>query len=175
MKHEPTISSHDPEAYGTAESYMKVCQKICHIALIENNNPKAKIGSKQFVRPLIPVLERFLQKKFNRKFHNRLPSLNKPSDHEEIKEAHQHEAKQKKKQKAYKYNKSYIKPRKIKEGDTVLLRKIHCFTHNTTPLLIYKDIKLKHCVTEEEKQGTPRCERKFSLVNTEGNRDIFAA
>ena len=38
--------------------------------------------------------------------------------------------------------------------------KILRLTHNTTPLLMYKDTRLKHCVMVEEKQETPKCGRR---------------
>ena len=125
IKHEPTISAYDPEANGLAESYMKVCQKIYHTALIENKNPKAEINKRLRADRSTPhpstgkIPAEIL---FNRKFHNRLPLLNQPSDREDIKEARQYETKQKEKQKAYKDNKAYVKPHTIKEGDTVLLQ-----------------------------------------------------
>ena len=150
IDHEPTISAYDPEANGLAESYMKVCQKIYHTALIENKNPKAEIKIWLRVNRSTPhpstgkIPAEIL---FNRRFHNRLPSIiNTPSDRKDIEEARLHEIAMKKKQKDYKDKKAYVKPHNIQEGDTVLLQQ------------------------KKSKQNPPFDPQHYTVINVQGHQ-----
>ena len=149
IKHDPTISAYDPEANGLAESYMKVCQKIYHTALIENKNPKAEINKRLRADRSTPhpstgkIPAEIL---FNRKFHNRLPSINNLSDRKDIEEARMHETNQKDKQKKYKDSKAYVKPHSIKEGDAVLLQQ------------------------KKSKQNPPFDPQHYTVVNVQGHQ-----
>ena len=94
--------------------------------MIEKKNPKAEINKRLRADRSTPhpstgkIPAEIL---FNRRFHNRLPSIiNTPSDRKDIEEARLHEIAMKKKQKDYKDKKAYVKPHNIQEGDTVLLQ-----------------------------------------------------
>lgn len=82
IQHCPTKkSAEDPEANGLAESFMKHCKKVCHIAIIERKDPKAELNRRLMsvrTTPHPSTKKTPAELLFDRKIRNRLP-FNQPS------------------------------------------------------------------------------------------------
>ena len=115
------VSPEDPEANGLAENFMKVITKKCHIAKIEEKNPKQEVNkflSQYRATPHTTTGKPLAEVLFNRPFRTRLPEFLKPALDQDIRMRDEH-AKQI--QKMNKENKRNVRPHNIHIGDTVLL------------------------------------------------------
>lgn len=125
IHHQPTRSAEDPEANGLAEGFMKICRKAWHTAIVEGNNPRAELNKTlQLYRGTPHPTTGYAPAEllFGRKFRTRLPQLPVPDAREDLQKAREKEEVEKKKQKAAKDSKSYVKPHSIEMNDEVLLK-----------------------------------------------------
>ena len=170
IKHDPTISSDDPEANGLAESVMKHCKKIWHTAIVERKNPRAEINKhlmKMRTTPHPATKKSPAELLFNRRIRTRLPQTTPLiGERPDIIEAINEDQKAKKKQKEYKDKKAYVKPHQIEVGDSVLLKQKT--TKSTPPYdpLSYTVTEVRgHQITaERDQQKRTRDAQKWKKV-----------
>lgn len=126
IEHQVTDSAEDPEANGLAEAFMKHLTKIWHTALVEGLDPIAEANKHlQMVRatPHPTTGKSPAEMMFGRrKYRTRIPGCTIFDDSPlKIIEAQEHDRRVKKKQKASKDSKRYVKRHNLVPGDTVLL------------------------------------------------------
>ena len=116
------VSPEDPEANGLAENFMKVIKKIWHTTRIEKKNFRQELY--KFLRqyrstPHSSTGKAPAEVLYSRQIRTRLPSV--PNQSQTTPDIRPQDEEAKKKQKAAKDAKAYVKPHDIKKGDKVLL------------------------------------------------------